>query len=500
MRWDISSKVENNTFDYFEKTLLTENGFREYDVRWLLGKEINPNGFFVLGRAYGTMAQDMLDENRVVVGHDYRSYSQELCRSLAMGLLTSGMHVIDVGLALTPMVYFAQYHFDCRAAAQVTASHNENGWTGLKLADGLSSTLGPDGIEHFKQIVLAGKFKAGCGKYETYDNLVEPYAKDLLRDHKLKRRLRVVFSAGNGTAGRFGPAILRQFGCDVVELNCGPDWEFKHFNPNPEDISFLRSISDVTQREKADLGIGVDGDGDRIGVVDDKGRVVFSDKLGLLVARWICKDHPGRSVVIDVKSTSLFYDDKILMDSGTKVITWKTGHSYIKSKVAEEKAIAGFEKSGHWFLSEPYGRSYDDALLSAIMVVKMLGETSEPLSQMIDALPKSWQSPTLGAFCPDDIKYDLVDLVTRQYKHDQEKGVVVCGSRIKDLVTINGVRFVLDDGGWGLVRASSNKPSLVIVAESRTSKEQTYCIIKHIQSRLSETGKVGDYDQEMPPL
>lgn len=499
MRWDITSDVKWNSFDYFEKTLITDNGFREYDVRWLVGKEINPNGFVVLGRAYGTFMRDVLHEDCVVVGHDFRSYSQDLCRSLVVGLLSTGAHVIDVGLCLTPMVYFAQHHFRCKGGLMVTASHNENGWTGVKIAQGLSSTLGPEGIQQFKRLVYSSRFAEGKGAYENFDGLDEVYVKDALRGYRVKKPIRVVIAAGNGTAGRFGPQALRQLGCEVVELDCTPDWEFKRHNPNPEDISFLHGIRDATLQHKADLGIGLDGDGDRIGVVDNLGREVFSDKLGLLMARWICRQQPGRSFVIDVKSTGLFYDDDMLRSAGAKVVTWKTGHSYIKAKVAEENAIAGFEKSGHWFFNEPYGRGYDDAVVSSVQLLKMLDDAGATLAQLVDELPKTWQSPTLSPYCADNVKYQVVEDATAAYRADKEAGIVIGGKKIKDLVTVNGVRFVLEDSSWGLVRASSNKPCLSISAESRTSEDQLYDIVEHIQTRLAKTGQVGEYDQQLPP-
>jgi phosphomannomutase/phosphoglucomutase len=225
---------------------------------------------------------------------------------------------------------------------------------------------------------------------------------------------------------------------------------------------------------------------------------VFSDKLGLLVARWICPKNPGRSVVIDVKSTGLYYDDPVLAKSNAHVVTWKTGHSYIKEKVAETNAVAGFEKSGHWFLGAPFGRGYDDAALSSVHLLRMLDEASGPLSSLVDSLPKAWSSPTLSPYCADSVKYSVVDDVTSQYTKDQAAGTLIGGKRINDIITINGVRFRLEDDSWGLVRASSNKPSLVVVAEGRSSLDQLYDIIEHIQARLAATGQVGEYDQQMP--
>jgi phosphomannomutase / phosphoglucomutase len=498
MRWAICRSVPENSFDYFEKTLITENGFREYDLRWVLGREINPNGFVVLGQAYGTYAQKELGEKKVIVGHDFRSYSQDVSRSLIVGLLSSGIHVIDVGLALTPMVYYAQHHFGVKAAAMVTASHNENGWTGIKLANDLSSTLGPAEIQRIKAVVEGGQFNKGNGSYDSFDGLFEAYCRDLIGSEKLTKPIRLVIACGNGTGGRFAPEMLRRFGCDVVELDCNPDWNFSKFNPNPEDIKFLESISHRTIEAKAQIGIGIDGDGDRIGIVDDLGREIYSDKLGLLLAHWICRKVPGRSFVVDVKSTGLFLKDPLLKKNGNEVVLWKTGHSYIKSKVAEIDAIAGFEKSGHWFFNHPLGRGYDDALLSCIRLLQMLQETGISLSTLVNGLPLTYQSPTLGAYCPDNVKYQVVEEVTEQYKKDKQNNIEIGGSKIKSLITINGIRFVLEDDSWGLVRASSNKPSLVIVAESLKSDAQLREIIKHIQSRLAETGQVGEYDQQMP--
>ncbi len=499
MRWQIFKEVPTNSFEYFEKALITDNGFREYDVRWLIGKEINPNGFVVLGRAYGTFVQEQLKESRVVVGHDFRSYSQDLCRSFVVGLLSTGVHVVDIGLALTPMLYFAQHHFKAKGGAIVTASHNENGWTGLKLADGLSSTLGPDGIQAFREVVHGGKFKAGPGAYESRDDLFSEYLADATAGGPLPKKLKVVVAAGNGTAGRFAPPVLSRLGCDLVELDCNADWNFSHHNPNPEDVKFLHGICTTVQETGSDIGIGIDGDGDRLGVVDDQGREIYSDKMGLLLARWLCPKAPGRAIVTDVKSTSLFFDDPLLRETNTKVVMCKTGHSYIKAKVAECNAFAGFEKSGHWFFGKPFGRGYDDAVLSAVYVLRFLSESGQPLSSLIDALPQTWQSPTLGVYCSDDVKYRVVEQVTREYVQDRDQSTRIGQFRIKDIITVNGVRFVLEDGSWGLVRASSNKPSLVLVAESRTSRDQMYDVMDHIQSRLAETGQVGEYDQQMPP-
>jgi phosphomannomutase / phosphoglucomutase len=506
MRWDLSKDVRYNSFDYFDKTLITDNGFREYDVRWLLDKkegnfhkiEINPNGFVVLGKAYATYMQTRYQERRIVVGNDFRRYSQDLCRSFIVGLLSAGAEVIDIGLAITPIVYFAQHHLQVRGAAAITASHNENGWTGLKLAKGLSSTLGPEEIQDFKQLVMSGKFHSGSGTYQSFDGMDEIYSADLLKGGPLKRKLKVVLAAGNGTAGRFAPPVLKALGAEIIELDCNGDWDFPNHNPNPEDLSFLHSISKRIEETGADLGIGIDGDGDRIGVVDNNLREIFSDKLGLLLGRWLSEKEPGRSIVIDVKSTGLYDDDPILRKNKMEVVMWKTGHSYIKAKVAETNAMAGFEKSGHWFLNAPFGRGYDDAVLSSVYVLRFLSEAGQSLSSLVDALPRTWSSPTLGVDCPDNVKYDVVADMARQYQADFKEHRKIAGHTIKSLIDVNGIRFVLDDSSWGLVRASSNKPSLVVVAEARSSEDELYEIVEHIQSRLAASGKIGEWDQQLP--
>ena len=345
---------------------------------------------------------------------------------------------------------------------------------------------------------MGGEFLSGSGQYEISEGVFDRYAEDILRQGKLDRPLRVVIAAGNGTAGRFAPQLLQALGCEVIPLDCTADWNFPTTTPTRRTSPFC--IPSATRRleSQAALGIGIDGDGDRIGVVDGRGREIFSDKLGLLLARWLAQKEGGRPIVIDVKSTGLYYDDPVLRAAQAPIITWKTGHSYIKAKVAESGALAGFEKSGHWFFNHPFGRGYDDALLSAALLLRFLSQSSQDLAALVDALPVTWQSPTLGVFCPDDQKYQVVEEVARQYREDYRQQRPVAGRAIKELIEVNGIRFVLDDNSWGLVRASSNKPSLVVVGEARSSAAELRPIVEDIQRRLAATGKVGEYDQQLP--
>ena len=304
-------------------------------------------------------------------------------------------------------------------------------------------------------------------------------------------------ACGNGTAGIFAPDILRRIGCEVIELDCNLDWTFPKYNPNPEDLKMLHEISKAVKKNNADIGFGFDGDGDRVGVIDNKGNEIFADKIGLLIARDISNKHQNSKFVVDVKSTGLFVEDEILKKNNCETIYWKTGHSYIKRKVNEANAIAGFEKSGHFFFNKPLGYGFDDGINSAIQVCKLLDNQEKNLYDLINALPKTYQSPTMGPFCKDDEKYDVIDNITKKIKELKEKKIKIEGQEITKVLTVNGIRFTLKDGSWGLIRASSNKPSLVIVTESPTSDKIKKEIFYFIDRLLQETGKIGEYDQKI---
>ena len=300
-----------------------------------------------------------------------------------------------------------------------------------------------------------------------------------------------------GTAGIFAPDILRGIGCDVIELDCKLDYTFPRYNPNPEDMKMLHEIAKCVRENKADVGFGFDGDGDRVGVIDNNGNEIFADKIGLLIARDISNIHKNSKFVVDVKSTGLFMKDEVLKRNNCETIYWKTGHSYIKRKVNEDNAIAGFEKSGHFFFNKPLGYGFDDGINSAIQVCKLLDNQNENLDDLISALPKTYQSPTMGPFCKDNEKYDVIDNITLKIKDLKNKNIKIEGQEIVDILTVNGIRFTLNDGSWGLIRASSNKPSLVIVTESPTSDKIKKEIFNFIDKLLQETGKIGEYDQKI---
>ena len=474
-------------------------GFREYDARWVYEKDINLNGIINLGKGLGTQIRNNTKKEnpRVIVGHDYRSYSEEIKSALKKGLIATGCYVEDIGLSLSPMVYFAQFNLNADAVAMITASHNENGWTGVKMGIQKGLTHAPEEMKELKNITLNEKFIKGDGTEKTIKNFQQVYKNDLINKNKIKKKIRAIVACGNGTAGIFAPDILRGVGCEVIELDCKLDWSFPKYNPNPEDMKMLHAISKAVRENNADIGFGFDGDGDRVGVIDNEGNEIFSDKIGLLIAQNLSFKHKNSKFIVDVKSTGLYSTDKTLLNNNCETIYWKTGHSHIKRKVHSEKALAGFEKSGHFFFNEPLGYGYDDGINSAIQVCHLLNNNNETMSQIINQLPNTFQTPTMAPFCKDEEKYKVVDELVLKVKNIKAQEIEIDGQKIKEVLTVNGIRFSFEDGSWGLIRASSNKPSLVVVTESPTSDKRKKEIFDFIDNLLKQTGKIGEYDQKI---
>ena len=307
---------------------INQNGFREYDARWLFEKDIDLEGITDLGKGLGTQIINHTKKinPRVIVGQDYRSYSEKIKKALTEGLVSTGCNVEDVGLALSPMVYFAQFNLNSDAIAMVTASHNENGWTGVKMGIKKGLTHAPEEMSELKEITLNQKFTTGKGNYKSIDDFKKIYIEDLVSKNKVNKKIKAVVACGNGTAGVFAPEILRGIGCEVIELDCELDWTFPKYNPNPEDLEMLHAIAKAVKDNNADIGFGFDGDGDRCGVIDEKGNEIFSDKIGLLIARNLAPKHKNSKFVVDVKSTGLYSKDEVLNDNQCKTIYWKTGH------------------------------------------------------------------------------------------------------------------------------------------------------------------------------
>ena len=482
-----------------EKLKIDPYGFREYDARWLYEKDINLSGITNLGKGLGSQIIKHTKKNnpRIIVGHDYRSYSEEIKSALISGLISTGCFVEDIGLSLSPMVYFAQFNLDADGVAMVTASHNENGWTGVKMGIKKGLTHAPEEMKELKEITLQEKFVQGKGNKKEIKNFDKIYKEDLIKKNKIKKKIKAVVACGNGTAGIFAPDILRQIGCEVIELDCNLDWTFPKYNPNPEDLEMLHEIAKAVKENNADIGFGFDGDGDRVGVIDDEGNEIFSDKIGLLIARNLSNKHNNSKFIVDVKSTGLYSNDKVLIKNKCETIYWKTGHSHIKRKVNNEKALAGFEKSGHFFFNQPLGYGYDDGINSAIQVCHLIDNQENKLSEIINQLPKTFQSPTMAPFCEDKEKYEVVEDIKKEIEKSKKEKIKIDNQEISEILTVNGIRFSFKDGSWGLIRASSNKPSLVVVTESPTSDERKLKIFYFIDELLKKTGKIGEYDQKI---
>ncbi len=496
-----------NTADFETYPLVKPTGFREYDARWWFGHpgsdrapEINLLGIQALGLGMATVFQEKWQAPKVVVGHDYRSYSLSIKQALMLGLAQGGCQVLDIGLALSPTAYYAQFELDAACCAMVTASHNENGWTGVKMGYDRPLTFGPDEMGRLKDIVLEGRgeMRAG-GSVARVSNMAETYIDAVSKDVDIFRPLKVVAACGNGTAGAFAPEALRRMGVEVIELDADLDHNFPRYNPNPEDSEMLEEMAKAVREHDADLAFGFDGDGDRCGVVDNTGTEIYADKIGLILARDLSREHPDAKFVVDVKSTGLYKTDPVLKENGASVDYYKTGHSYIKRRTNELGALAGFEKSGHFFFRPPIGHGYDDGIVAAAAILSMLDRNPDrTLAELKDELGTAWTSLTMSPHCDDELKYGVVEKIVAEYQAMEEAGEKICGRAIAEVNTVNGARVTLEDGSWVLVRASSNKPELVTVVESLQSANDMRALFhEEVKPRLARHDEVGAYNQEI---
>lgn len=492
-----AATVTQNTWEFLRDPMIVPTGFREYDARWKFPDEINLPGITALGLGLGTQIQRRGIAPVIAVGNDYRDYSLGIKNALIVGLMQAGIHVKDIGPALSPMAYFSQFHLDVPAVAMVTASHNPNGWTGVKMGFERPLTHGPDEMSELRDIVLngEGENRAG-GRYEFVPGVREAYLDDLVGDFKMTRKLKVVCATGNGTAAAFAPALFERLGVEVVHSHTTLDYTFPNYNPNPEAMEMLHDMAASVKASGADLALGFDGDGDRCGVVDDEGEEIFADKVGVIMARDLARLYHGSTFVADVKSTGLFASDPELQKHGIKADYWKTGHSHMKRRVKDLGALAGFEKSGHYFLAEPIGRGYDCGMRVAVEICKLMDRNPDmKMSDLRKALPKTHSTPTMSPYCSDLEKYDTLARIVDKLDTMDKAGETIAGRKIKEVVTVNGARVILDNGGWGLVRASSNTPNLVVVCESPESEAELRAIFADIDAVIRTEPSVGDYDQ-----
>jgi phosphomannomutase/phosphoglucomutase len=455
--------------------IIEKSMFREYDIRGKANdKELNPGSTELIGKAYGTFLKKR-DVGTVVVGHDSRHSSVDLKNGFIKGVLSTGRDVIDLGMIVTPMMYWAQYHFDSKGGAMITGSHNPKDWNGLKLACGLSYTLIGDEIRGLLADIEKGEFAQGNGSVRK-ETILNEYAEDLANRVNIKSPLRVVVDTGNGTAGAVAPLVFRKAGLDVIEQFTELDPDFPNHEPDPALKTTVEALGKRVREERADFGLALDGDGDRLGVVDEKGEVIWPDRYMILLARQVLGKQPGAKIVFDVKVSQALEED--IAAHGGQPIMWKTGHSHIKAKLHEEQAALAGEMSGHIFFVENY-YGFDDGVYSGLRFAEYVSEVGKPVSEIIADTPYYVSTPTIDVDCPDDVKYGIVDKLTEELKRDFDK-----------VVDINGARVMFEDG-WGLVRASSNLPILVLRFEAKTSErlEEIKTLFRGYMDKYPEIGK-----------
>ena len=443
--------------------------YREYDIRGVVDRDLTPDIVRRLGQGFGTHMID-LGRKELVVGRDGRLSSGGLRDALIQGITSTGCNVVDIGVCPTPVYYFSIFHLDRDGGMMVTGSHNPPEFNGFKISVGKSTIFGEE-IQHLRRLVETEVFHSGKGNVSRGE-VLQPYREYIKKNIQLQGKKRVVIDAGNGTAGIVAGPLLRDLGCDVEELYCETDGRFPNHFPDPTIPGNLKDLIERVRKVKADAGIGYDGDGDRIGVVDDQGKIIWGDQLMILFSRDILTDNQGATFVGEVKcSQNLFRD---VEEHGGKAIMWRTGHSLIEEKIREEKAALGGEMSGHLFFADRYF-GYDDAIYASCRLVELLSKTDKKLSRLLDDVPETFSTPEIRVDCPDEIKFKVVEEVKGQL----EKGYPI--------IDVDGVRAQFGDG-WGLVRASNTQPALVLRFEALTERrlyEIKALVEEKVQSALA---------------
>jgi phosphomannomutase / phosphoglucomutase len=451
--------------------ILPASIFREYDIRGVVGTELTEATATRIARAYAAWLKT--PGATVVVGRDNRTSSPALAAAARDGLVASGHHVIEIGTVISPIFYFASAHWGHQAGMMVTASHNPPEFNGFKLGGGAGTLYGEE-IQAVRRLAEAGVFPSGAGRAEARD-LVGPYRAMLKEKITLgPRRLRVAVDCGNGTASLFAPEILAAWGVDVVPLYCESDPRFPNHHPDPVDPKNLRDLIALVRRERCDLGIGFDGDGDRIGVVDDQGGVIWGDTLMVLYWREILPKYPGADVIIEVKCSQALVEEVSRL--GGRPFFYRTGHSLIKAKMKEIGAVFTGEMSGHMFFADEY-YGFDDALYAAGRLLRIVSNAEAPLSSLLADVPRYPITPEVRVSCPDARKFEIVAALVESFKRERE------------VIDVDGARILFDDG-WGLIRASNTQPALVLRAEART--EAALARIKaSLEAALARYAEVG---------
>ncbi len=460
--------------------------FREYDLRGIVGQELTESIAERVGRAYCTYVKDK-GVKTISVGRDGRLSSPGLFKALVKGLLEGGMHVVDIGVCPSPLVYFSLFNLPVDGGIMITGSHNAAEYNGFKVCVGKEAIHG-ESIQDLRRVMEAGNFVSGRGSLSEH-----PIVPDYLAYIKKSfagvnaRQLHVVIDCGNGVASIVAKEALELLGCRVTGLYCDLDGRFPNHHPDPTVLENLEDLMRTVKDRKADVGIGYDGDADRIGAIDENGDVLWGDRLMVVYARDILEAKPGSTFISEVKASQCLYDD--IAKRGGKPIMWKTGHSLIKSKMKSEKAVLAGEMSGHMFFADRYF-GYDDAIYASCRLIEILAKTGRRLSSLVADLPKTSVTPELRADMPDQVKFDVVKEVHKRFQAYLSSGQPIGQAKLvlRDLVTIDGVRAIFNDG-WGLIRASNTQPALVLRFEA-TSPERLAEIRAAVEEDLAEAKRL----------
>jgi phosphomannomutase/phosphoglucomutase len=443
--------------------------FREYDVRGVVDTDLTPDFVYQLGRAIGAHAIRH-GLKTMILGRDCRLSSENYQDAVGLGIRSAGIDIIDIGLCATPMLYFAVRHFRSDGGVMVTGSHNPPDFNGFKICIGPDTIYG-DQIQDLRKIIESGDYIQGEGKSSSRE--IAGIYQDYIFDHlKVRPGHRIVVDGGNGVGGFFALPLLRRYGCRVTDIYCNPDGRFPNHFPDPTLPENLRDLTRLVLENGAEAGIAYDGDADRIGVITDRGEILWGDELLLLFSRAILKQNPGAAIIGEVKCSQKLYDD--IVQKGGRAVMWKAGHSLIKGKMKEEKALLAGEMSGHIFFADRYF-GFDDAIYASVRLLELLSDSGKSLTDLLADVPRTFATPEIRVDCPDRIKFRVVEIVREHYRKTHE------------IIEIDGVRVPFDDG-WGLLRSSNTQPVLVLRFEAST-RERLETIRKEMESVLNDVLK-----------
>jgi phosphomannomutase/phosphoglucomutase len=437
--------------------------FREYDIRGIVDKDLNPETVELLGRGIGTYFRHK-KRREVAIGRDCRLSSPKFFEALTRGLHSTGCEIVDLGTVPTPLLYFAIYHKKVEAGVMITGSHNPPQYNGFKIMVGDETLYGKE-IQNIFDIIKNNAFIEEKSSLKRAYNVIPEYQDYLVKNIKLEKRMKVVVDAGNGTAGFVACPIFKRLGCEVIELYCEMDGRFPNHHPDPTLPEALKDLINKVAETKADLGVAYDGDGDRIGVIDDQGNILWGDQLMVFFSRDILSSNPGAQIIFDVKASKVLYEE--VEKLGGRPIMWRTGHSLIKKKIKEEKALLAGEMSGHIFFADRYF-GFDDAIYSSARLLELLSRSPKKLSQMLSELPKTYYTPEIRVYASDKVKFKIVEEVKKEL------------AKKHPIIDIDGVRAIFPQG-WGLVRASNTQEVLVLRFEGDTDEA-----LKAIEKEVKE--------------